>query len=291
MQALLYYIFYGSIWTITLLPLRVLYIISDIIYISLYYFSAYRKKIVIENLQKAFPEKSEKEINAITKRYYRHFADLLIESLKLVHLSESELRRRFTVTNIGILESLLKDKRDTIAILGHYNNWEWLAAFPLYTGYKPISIYKPLQNKYFNNFINKLRSSHGMELAPMSGIMREIIENRRKNNCTISAFLTDQTPVRHEIRYWSTFMNQDTPVYLGPEKIALKFDMAVVFFHIEKVRRGFYNLNIELLFEHTVGLPEYEITERHVKRLEEIVTCKPEYWIWSHRRWKHKKPA
>lgn len=291
MQALLYYIFYGTIWTITLLPMRVLYIISDIIYINLYYFSAYRKNIVVENLRNAFPAKSNKEIDIITRKYFRHFSDLLIESFKLVHLSESGLRKRFTVTNIEILEKLLREKRDAIAILGHYNNWEWLAAFPLYTGYKPISIYKPLQNRYFNKFINSLRSKHGMGLTPMSGIMREIIENRRQNINTISAFLSDQTPVRHEIRYWTTFLNQDTPVYLGPEKIASKFDMAVVFFHIQKVKRGFYNLDIELLFEHTGGLPEYEITERHVRRLEEIVRSKPEYWIWSHRRWKHKKPA
>jgi KDO2-lipid IV(A) lauroyltransferase len=291
MQALMYYIFYASVWTITLLPMRVLYFISDIVFLNLYYFAVYRKKIVVQNLRNSFPSKSEQEIKTITRNFYRHFSDLLIESFKLVHLSESELKKRFTVTNIEILDRLLKDKRDTIAILGHYNNWEWLAAFPLYTGYKPISIYKPLQNKYFNNFINNLRSKHGMELTPMSGIMREIIENRRNNIYTVSAFLADQTPVRHEIRYWTTFLNQDTPVYLGPEKVASKFDMAVVYFNIEKVRRGFYNLNIELLFEHTEGLAEYVITERHVRRLEEIVKEKPEYWIWSHRRWKYKKPA
>jgi KDO2-lipid IV(A) lauroyltransferase len=291
MQALMYYIFYASVWTITLLPMRVLYFISDIVFLNLYYFAVYRKKIVVQNLRNSFPSKSEQEIKTITRNFYRHFSDLLIESFKLVHLSEAELKKRFTVTNIEILDSLLKDKRDTIAILGHYNNWEWLAAFPLYTGYKPISIYKPLQNKYFNNFINNLRSKHGMELTPMSGIMREIIENRRNNIYTVSAFLADQTPVRHEIRYWTTFLNQDTPVYLGPEKVASKFDMAVVYFNIEKVRRGFYNLNIELLFEHTEGLAEYVITERHVRRLEEIVKEKPEYWIWSHRRWKYKKPA
>ena len=291
MQALFYYIFYGAIWLITLLPLKVLYIFSDILYIPLYYFLSYRKKVVCGNLRNAFPWKSEQDIRSIRKKFYKHLADLFIESFKLVHLSKSELMKRFTVSNLELLERLKKENRDTIAILGHYNNWEWLAALPLYTDYKAISIYKPLQNKYFNGFINGLRSKHGMGLTPMSNIMREIIQNRRDKINTVSAFLTDQTPVRSEIKYWTTFLNQDTPVYLGPEKVASKFDMAIVFFHIQKIKRGYYNLNIELMFEHTAGLREYEITEAHVKKLEEIITDKPEYWIWSHRRWKHKKPV
>ncbi len=291
MQALLYYIFYGSTWLITLLPIRVLYLFSDMMFVPLFYFPSYRKKVVSENIRNAFPDKSENEIILIRKRFYRHLADLFIESFKLVHLSRKELKKRFTVSNPDLLDRLMKEKRDTIAILGHYNNWEWLAALPLYTGYKAISIYKPLQNKYFNNFINGLRSKHGMGLTPMSNIIREIIQNRRENINTVSVFLTDQTPVKSEIKYWTTFLNQDTPVYLGPEKVASKFDMAVVFFHIQKIKRGHYNLNIELLFEHTKGLPAFAITEAHVKRLEDIITEKPEYWIWSHRRWKHKKPV
>jgi KDO2-lipid IV(A) lauroyltransferase len=130
-----------------------------------------------------------------------------------------------------------------------------------------------------------------MGLTPMSHIMRELVHNRRKSISTVSAFLSDQSPVRHEIRYWTTFLNQDTPVYLGPEKVASKFDMAVVFFHIQKIKRGYYNLNIEQLFEHTADLQEYEITEAHVKKLEDIIRERPEYWIWSHRRWKNKKPV
>jgi KDO2-lipid IV(A) lauroyltransferase len=129
-----------------------------------------------------------------------------------------------------------------------------------------------------------------MVLTPMSSIIKEIINDRKININTISAFLSDQTPVRSEIKYWTTFLNQDTPVYLGTEKIASKYDMAVVFFNIQKIRRGYYNLNIELLYEHATGIPEYQITETHIKRLEEIIRQNPENWIWSHRRWKHKRP-
>jgi KDO2-lipid IV(A) lauroyltransferase len=291
MKALGYYIFYGINWIITLLPLPVLYIFSDFLYFLLYYFPSYRKKVVAKNLKNSFPEKTEEELKFIEKKFYKHLADLFIETLKLSHMSKSQLMRRFTVSNIGIIDKLLEDKRDTVAVFGHYNNWEWFTSLPLYTKYKAVSIYKPLQNKFFDRFLNDLRSKNGMVLTPMSNIIREIINNKKNNINTISAFVSDQTPVKTEIKYWTTFLNQDTPVYMGTEKVASKYDMAIVFFHIQKIKRGYYNLNIELLFDHTAGLPDHLITETHVRRLEEIIVEKPEYWIWSHRRWKHKKPV
>jgi Kdo2-lipid IVA lauroyltransferase/acyltransferase len=291
MGALVFYIFYGLNWIITLLPLSVLYIFSNLAFFVLYYFPSYRRKIVANNLKNSFPEKTAQELKLIEKKFYKHIADLFIETLKLTHMSNEELKRRFTVTNYEIIDKLIKEKRDTIAVLGHYNNWEWLAAFPMYTKYKAVSIYKPLQNKLFDRFVNKLRSRNGMVLTPMSNIIREIINDRKNNINTISAFISDQTPIRSEIKYWTTFLNQDTPIYMGTEKVATKYDMAVVFFNIQKIKRGYYNLNIELLFERTAGLPEHLITETHVKRLEELIREKPEFWIWSHRRWKHKKPV
>ena len=291
MGAVGYYIFYGINWIITLLPLPVLYIFSDFLYLLLYYFPSYRRKVVVTNLKNSFPEKNEEELKCIVKKFYKHLADLFVEIFKLSHMSKSQLMRRFTVSNIGIIDKLLEEKRDTIAVLGHYNNWEWLAALPLYTKYKAVSIYKPLQNKFFDRFINKHRSKYGIVLTPMAHIIREIINYRKNNINTLSAIITDQTPIKSEIKYWTTFLNQDTPVYMGTEKVASKYDMAIVFFHIQKIKRGYYNLNIELLFNHTAGLPDYLITETHVRRLEEIIIEKPEYWIWSHRRWKHKKPV
>lgn len=290
MKAFGYYIFYVFNWLMTLLPLKILYIFSDLTFLILYYFPSYRRDVVSTNLKNAFPEKSETELKIIEKKFYRHLADIFIETFKLSHLSKEEHMKRFTVSNLGILEKLLSEKRDIVAVLGHYNNWEWLSAFPLYTKYKAVSIYKPLQNRFFDRFINNLRSKHGMILTPMSNIIREIINDRKNNINTISAFISDQTPQKSEIKYWTTFLNQDTPVYLGTEKVAAKYDMAIVFFNIQKIKRGYYNLNIELLFEHTAGLPDHLITESHVRRMEEIIIEKPEFWIWSHRRWKHKRP-
>jgi KDO2-lipid IV(A) lauroyltransferase len=289
MGAIGFYFFYTIIWVITLLPFRVLYLLSDLLFILVYYFPSYRRKVVYTNIKNSFPEKTEKELRMIERKFYRHLPDLFIETFKAAHMSNKQIMKHFTFTNLEIFEKLHNEGRDIAAILGHYNNWEWLLCPPLSVKHNTVSIYKPLHNKFFDRQLNKIRTRNGMVLTPMSSIVREIINNKKNNKRSMYAFLSDQTPAGGDIRYWTTFLNQDTPVFLGAEKIALKYDMAVVFFNIQKIKRGYYNLNVELLFEHTKDLPEYAVTNAHVKRLEEIIKDKPEYWIWSHRRWKHKK--
>jgi KDO2-lipid IV(A) lauroyltransferase len=291
MRAVLYYIFYGIFWMLTFLPLGVLYILSDFIFLLLYYFPSYRRKVVGTNLKNSFPEKSEKELRVIEKRFYHHLSDLFLETFKLIHMSEKQQLRRFTYSNLEVIDKLRNENRDVVALLGHYNNWEWPTLLPKFMKYPTVIIYKPLQNKYFNNFINKQRSKYGIILTPMSLVIREILNYRQKKINTISIFISDQTPAKGDIKFWTPFLNQDTPVFTGAEKIALKYDMAVVFFHIQKKKRGYYNLDIELLFDHTAGLPEHTITETFTRRLEEVIKENPEYWIWSHRRWKHKRPV
>jgi KDO2-lipid IV(A) lauroyltransferase len=291
MGAVGFYIFYGINWIVSLLPLPVLYIVSDFIYLLLYYFPSYRRKEVATNLKNSFPEKTEQELKFIEKKFYKHLADLFIETFKLTHMTKADQMKRFTYTNLELIDKLREEKRDVIAVLGHYNNWEWPTLLPHYLKYKTVIIYKPLQNKYFNRFINNQRSKFGIVLTPTSQVIREIINYKKNNINTFSVFIADQTPSKGDIKYWTTFLNQDTPVFTGVEKIASKYDMAIVFFNIQKVKRGYYNLKIELLFDHTAGLPDHLITETHLKRLEEIIRGKPEFWIWSHRRWKHKRPV
>lgn len=291
MGAVSYYIFYGFNWVFTLLPLRILYIFSDLLYYIIYYIIGYRRKVVAENLKNSFPYKTEEERKTIEKKFYRHLSDLIIEVLKLTHISDAQQRKRFSYTNLEVIDRLRDENRDIIAILGHYNNWEWPTLLPEYLKYKTVIIYKPLQDKRFNNFVNSQRSRSGIVLTPTSLIIREIINYRKNKINTLSVFISDQIPSIDDIKYWTKFLNQDTAVFTGAGKIAAKYDMAVVFFNIQKVKRGYYNMNIELLIDHTAGLSENDITEVHVRRLEEIIIDKPEYWIWSHRRWKHKKPA
>jgi KDO2-lipid IV(A) lauroyltransferase len=291
MAAIGYYLFYGINWIITLLPLPVLYIFSDFLYLVLYYVVSYRRKVVATNLKNSFPEKTDKELKIIEKKFYRHLSDIIIETFKSTHMTRTNQKKRFTYSNLDIIDKLREGKRDIIAIMGHYNNWEWPTLLPYYLKYKTIIIYKPLQNKYFNRFINNHRSEHGIVLTPTSQVIREIINCRKNDINTVSVFISDQIPSKGDIKYWTTFLNQDTAVFTGAGKIASKYDMAIVFFHVQKVKRGYYNLNIEPLFDHTEGLSEEMITEKHVRKLEEIIKEKPEYWIWSHRRWKHKKPV
>lgn len=289
MQAIVFYLTYAVIWTITLLPLRILYILSDFAFLFFYYFPSYRRKVVYTNLKNSFPEKTEKELKSIEKKFYRHLTDMFIESFKLTHMSNSQIMKRFTITNSEILDRLYNEGRDVAAVLGHYNNWDWLVCLPFFTKLQIIPIYKPLQNKYFDRYINKIRSRNGLVLAPMLGVIRTIVNNRKNNIRSLYAFLSDQTPPKGDIRHWVTFLNQDTPVFMGVEKIAEKYKMAVVYLNIQNIKRGYYNLNVELLFEQTEGLPEHFVTDTHVKRLEDIIIEKPEYWLWSHRRWKHKR--
>jgi Kdo2-lipid IVA lauroyltransferase/acyltransferase len=284
-----FYLFYSLNWLITLLPLRILYLFSDFLYLILYYFPSYRRKVVRTNLKNAFPEKSEAEIITIEKKFYRHLSDVFVEVMKMMHISEKELRERFVINNLDLLERLHKNKRDIVAVMAHYNNWEWLTILPPQTSYRSISIYKPLHNRHFDDLINSWRARFGMVLTPMQSIVRELIEDRKKGINTLSAFINDQIPPKNDIKYWTHFLNQDTAIYLGAEKIASRYDMAMVYFHVRKIRRGYYHLNIDLLFENTAGLPENLITETHVRYLENIIREEPQYWVWSHRRWKHKK--
>jgi KDO2-lipid IV(A) lauroyltransferase len=255
----------------------------------LFYFPTYRRKVVASNLKNAFPEKNSDDLFKIEKKFYKHLADLFIETFKLTHMSKEQLMKRIKITNPELLKKLRDEGRDVVGVCGHYNNWEWYAAIPLYTDIKCVSIYKPLKNKHFNKFINDLRGKFGMVLTPMSNIVREIIVDRNNGIKTFSAFVADQTPAKNDIKFWTQFLSQDTPVYLGAEKIATKYNMAVVFLNLQKIKRGHYELTFDLLFESTAGLPEHTVTEAHVKRLEEIIRENPEYWIWSHRRWKHKR--
>ena len=290
MGAIGYYLFYAVNWTITLLPLSVLYLFSDFIFIITYYFPGYRKKVVKTNLKNSFPEKSEAELRQIERNFYKHFADLMVEILKLRNMSDASQLKRYTFSNTEIFDKLRSEKRDVIGVLGHYDNWEWPTLLGQKIKYLSIVIYKPLKNKYFNRFMNDQRTKDGLKIAPTSMIIRDIINYRKQKINTFSVFIADQTPPGNELNHWTTFLNQDTAFYTGAGKIAAKYDMAVVFLNIQKKKRGYYNMDFELLFDHTTGIEEKVIIEKYVRRLDEQIREKPEYWLWSHRRWKHKRP-
>jgi KDO2-lipid IV(A) lauroyltransferase len=286
MSLIFFYISFALWWLIALLPLRILYFLSDLLFLFTYHFPGYRKKTVMNNLRNSFPEKSETEIKAIAKKFYRHFSDVLIEILKMIHLSPQELADRIKVKNPEVLNDLYSRNRSVIAVVGHYNNWEWILGTKPYVPHYSMAIYKPLNNKYFNRFLVKNRSRYGVELISMRETLRKILHYQKNNKVTLCAFITDQSPVWEETQYWTNFLNQLTPVYLGIEKMAIKTGQAVVYLHVHKISRGRYEMEVIKLFDSADNLSPYEITNKHLAVLENYIKAQPEFWLWTHRRWK-----
>lgn len=284
-----FYIFYAVNYLITLLPLKVLYIFSDIFYLFVYYVFKYRRKVVVKNLRNSFPGMTEPELKRTERRFYRHLTDLFVEALKVINISPQEISRRYMITDMTLLDRLYDEGRDVIAVCSHHTNWEWLSAVQLSTRFRILAIYKPLKNKDFDRFAYKLRTRFGSKISPMQSILRDMVTFKKQNIRTITAFAADQTPPPNEHVYWTTFMNQETAIYRGTEKVAVMMDAAVVFIQTRKVKRGYYELTPILITEHAKNEAPDFITDRHVAMLEETIRAQPEYWLWSHRRWKHKR--
>jgi len=290
MKAIGYYIFFGINYLITLLPLRVLYLFSDLFYLVLYYLAGYRRKVVAANLRNAFPEKSEAERKKIERGFYKHLCDLIVETLKATHMSPKQISRRLVVRDLSGVDRLYIEGKNVIALCSHYNNWEWFSAVSLAIPYKILTVYKPLTNKYFDHFILNLRTKFGVWASPMQNILRDMFKFKNQKILTISGFIADQTPPPDEHAYWTTFLNQETGFFRGAEKLAVKYDMPVIFVNITKIKRGYYEVAFELITEQPGKEAPGFITSRYAEKLEAAIREKPEYWLWSHRRWKYKKP-
>lgn len=287
MKFLGYILTYSLVWVLHLLPERILYTLSDFCYFLAYYVIGYRKKVVYNNLKKAFPGHGQDEIQHIARKFYHHLCDTMLESAISHFYSEEQALKRITYTNLEILHELYASRKQVIAVLGHYGNWEYLSTLSLVTEYPFVAVYKPLRNKYYNRMVTRNRTRFGGIVTPMEQIFRKLLELKKQNRPVITLNLGDQSPMFHKIQYWTKFMGLDTPVYLGSEKLATKMDAAVVFLKIRKVRRGRYEVETELICSDPKVMKPYEITERHVKILEDLIREEPAYWLWSHRRWKH----
>ncbi|QJD98126.1 lysophospholipid acyltransferase family protein [Mucilaginibacter robiniae] len=276
------------LYLISLLPFFILYRIADVLFIVLYYIAGYRRKVVQENLRNAFPEKTTSERAYIEKEYYKHLADLIVESIKLFTISQKDLEKHFTITNFDkVVVPAFAAGKSVIGAVGHYGNWEMAALkLSLLTTERRIIVYKPLSNPEFDSMFQKMRSKFGATLIAMKNTMRKLVEYRKER--TITVLVSDQTPAKREIQHFTTFLNQPTAVFLGVEKLAKLTDSAVVFCDIRRIKRGYYNCNFVPLFNDVKNTAEYEITNAHVQYLEQVIKNEPQYWLWSHRRWKYK---
>lgn len=291
MGAIFFYIGLPFIYLVSILPFPVFYLVSDFFFLILYYVLGYRKKVVYTNLKNSFPEKSHVELKKIEKQFYGYLCDMFLETFKTLTISKEEAVKRcaFTKQTTDIFNKLNEEKKSCIIVMGHYGNWEWAGnAFSLMCKQQLYVIYHPLSSKQFGDLMYKTRTRFGTKLYAMKDTMREMIKNRHEINAT--AFIADQTPPP-EGAYWTTFMHQDTPVFVGTEKIAQKLNFPVVYVTVSRIKRGYYEVNSEILVSEPKNTKEGEISEMHTKKLESDINKQPEIWLWSHRRWKHKRPA
>lgn len=258
-------------------------------YAVLYYGLGYRKDVVKQNLRNSFPEKSEVEINVICKKFYHHLCDLFLETFKTLTISKKTMLKHcyFNKEAEALFARMADEKKSIVLVMGHLGNWEWAGnSFSLVCKQQLYVIYHPLSNKGFDGLIYRMRTRFGTKLIPMKETFREMLKTRDEVSAT--AFIADQTPSPQNA-YWTTFLNQDTPVFKGTEIIAKKINYPVVYATVKKVKRGYYEIFAELLEEHSGATKDGEISEKHTKKLEQDIIIQPETWLWSHRRWKHKK--
>ncbi len=284
-----YYLLRAFTWIIQLFPLRFHYILSDFIFLFVYYIARYRRGVVFTNLTNSFPSKSLVEIEEITRKFYHHFCDSFIETLYFDRISAAEIKKRLIYNDRDLIEKFFIEGRPVVLVLGHYNNWEWSCSWPLKSKIELNVIYKRLTNKSFDRFYQNMRSRFGAIPLERADTYRQLISDQNNHKPTVSAFLMDQTPRKHEIQYWTNFLNQDTPVLTGTEKVARKLDAAVIFCHMKKIRRGYNFVEFELITGHARDTAPFEITEKATRKIEEMIIQRPELWLWSHKRWKHKR--
>ncbi len=286
-SAILFYLF---IVPISLLPFRLMYMLSDFTFVLLYYVFPYRKKVVLENLRGSFPERTEKEIQNLCKKFYRHFCDLIFESLKLFTAGADSILERVELVNPGLPEQYYKQGKSLIMATGHYANWEWPAVtLPFHSSHTGTGIYQKLSNQFFDKKLRQTRAKFGMKLMSTKEVAT-FFEAHQNDLCTYG-FINDQSPSDPKKGHWVKFLNRDTCFLLGVEKYARLYNYPVLYGKITNVKRGFYRIEYEAVSDNPATSSPFEITEKCVQINEQIIREAPEFWLWSHRRWKHQKPS
>ncbi len=288
---ILYGMLYVWVMLHALLPMSVLYVLSDILYFIVYRVIRYRVRVVRRNMLASFPDKTKRELRRLERAFYHHFADYIVETIKLAHISPEEVLRRAHIKNPEVATKLQEEGQKTVMMLmGHYGNWEWFSASSLvYTDSNLWQIYRPLKNQAVDRLFIFLRTRFGSLGMKKNNTVRDMVTLKRGGENNIVIFIADQTPSKANLHYWTIFLNQDTAILNGAERIARKLDLPVIFLDVEKVRRGYYTVDMKLMTDHAKKTAENEITESYARMTEKMILRNPAYWLWTHKRWKYKR--
>ncbi|WP_367753552.1 lysophospholipid acyltransferase family protein [Flavobacterium sp. WC2430] len=289
MQFLIFIIAYPLLWLLSILPFRIFYLLSDAIYFLIYYIIGYRKKTVRENLAMALPNLSDEERLVIEKKSYRHMCDMFMEMIKTMTISSKEMNKRFVITNLEVIKEYEAKEKSIMLLVSHYASWEWLITLNQKISYKGVGVYKKINNKYFDKLIRDIRSKYNTELVVSNKTIPLIADNNRKNILSIYGIPSDQSPAANRIFHWDKFMGIEVPVHTGAEMLAKKYDLNVIYVKVKKVKRGYYEATLIPLSDNAKSIPDFGITHDYLQEVEKQIHEAPEFYFWTHRRWKHRR--
>ena len=289
MQFLVFILAFPFLWIISILPFRIFYWFSDFIYLIVYHIIGYRKKTVKENLALALPHLNDKERLTIEKKSYHHLCDMFLEMIKTMTISSAEMNKRFVVTNIELVKEYENKGKSTVLLASHYASWEWLLSINQKTKFKGIGVYKKIANKYFDKLIRDIRSKYNAELVETKKAIPLMAENQKNGILSMYGLASDQSPKLNRAFHWDKFMGVEVPVHTGAEMLAKKYDLNVLFVKVKKVKRGFYEATFVPITDNPRSIPDFEITNTFLREVEKQILEAPEYYFWTHKRWKHRR--
>ena len=290
MQLLVFILLYPFLWVISILPHSVFYGFSDFVYFLVYRVVGYRKIVVRNNLKLVFPNKSEQEIKYIQKEFFKHMCDMFLEMVKTMSLSKEAVKKKYNVTNIEVFQEIEKTK-SILIVCSHYANWEWNVSINNYVQSKGYAVYQKINNKYFDAFIRKTRAKWNTELITQQETVKTVVRNHQNGIRAAYGMVSDQSPQAHKAQYWKEFMGIKVPIFNGAETLARKLDLAVVFLKVSKVKRGYYKAEFIPITLAGKNTDKNEITNRFLELTEQQIKERPEHYLWTHRRWKHRDKA
>ena len=288
MQFIVYILVYPLLWIISKLPFRILYWISDCLYFIIYTVFGYRKKVVRDNLAMTLPHLNSGERLDIEKKSYRHFCDLFLEMAKTMTISSEEINKRFVITNFDLVQEYELKEKSIMLLVSHYASWEWVVVLNKKISFKGFAIYKKVNNKYFDKLVKKIRSKYNTTLVVNNETIPLIANNHRKGVFSMYGMPSDQSPMLNRVFHDETFMGIPVPVHTGGETLAKKYNLNVLYAKVTKVKRGYYECTLIPLSDDAKSVPNFEITSRYLREIEKQIAIAPEYYFWTHRRWKHR---